>query len=552
MEVDSTPGSGSAFTFELDFMVAVDVEVTSSRGEAFAVGGRGLRVLLVDDNAISRQVLARYMTEMSFEAKSVGSGAEALAALRVAEAEGRPFDLLLLDWRMPEMDGLEAARRVRFEPGLTTPPTIIMVTAYGREEVDRKMESLGIQGLLVKPVTRSVLLDAIAEAFGREPGRLRVTRPRLRPAAGPVVSSTLRGARVLVVEDNAVNRQVAQELLEGAGVEVTMANNGREAVSLVEARGEHLDAILMDLQMPEMDGYEAAREIRRDPRRAGLPIVAMTAHALADERQRCREAGMNDHVAKPVDPDELFAVLARVLGRAVLPAVDRVPPVGPTLPVGPAPPVGPASPPLEVPGVDVASALARLGGNRKLLVRLLLELAREWRDGAARIAAELARGARADAERHAHTLRGAAANLGADGVAAAARTVEDSIRHGDGPALREALPALAACLETTLDAVTARLSSVTTPDAPRPDADANSPRDLGRLVSDLGALLERRNLRARDVLAELQRSNLPVTLREALVEIEAHVTALAYGPAAVLLRNASSRVGLADSVRGQP
>jgi two-component system sensor histidine kinase/response regulator len=422
IEVDSAPGRGSTFSF------AVTLGLAPAR-VPLAVGPdelRGLRVLVVDDHSVARMVLARYLEDMSFAVETAGSGVEALERVRAADEAGRRFDLVLLDWKMPAPDGLETARAIKRQLG--KPPTIVLVTAHARDEASLRVEGVGVEALLVKPVTRSVLLDTVARVLGRE-----AVSGRPAPTAPP---QGLQAARVLVVEDNEINQQVARELLESAGVVVSIADNGREAVAAVAeaaAGRTRLDAVLMDIQMPEMDGYEATREIRKDPRNAALPIIAMTAHALDFEKERCRQAGMNGHVAKPVDPSELFAVLAHWLGR-----------VRPENGEGAA---------LGIPGIDFPGALRRLRGNRELLMRLLGELVRQWRDGAQRIREQLARAEREEARRTAHTLKGAAANLGVDSLAAAAGAVEKTLAALDDPATAAAVDHLA----DTLGAVCATL-----------------------------------------------------------------------------------------------
>jgi PAS domain S-box-containing protein len=425
VEVESQPAGGSTFSFTVELGV-------SAAPPAAALGPdelRGLRVLVVDDHSVARMVLGRFLQDMAFSVETVSSGGEALAALRAGEKAGRRFDLVLLDWKMPSPDGFETARQIRGQ--LHRPPPIILVTAHGRDELAIQVERIGFEGLLMKPVTRSVLLDTIARVLGRIPASGRGVPPAAVPAP-----ARLQAARVLVVEDNEINQQVARELLEGAGVVVSIAANGREAVAAVAealAGRTRLDAVLMDIQMPEMDGYEATREIRKDPRSAALPIIAMTAHALDFEKERCRQAGMNDHVSKPVDPSQLFSVLSRWLEKPGAAA--------------PAPAL------TAIPGVDFAGALRRLRGNRELLLRLLGELVRQWRDGAQRIREQLARAEREEARRTAHTLRGAAANLGVDDLAAAAGAVEKTLVSVDDPGTEAAV----AHLDLTLGAVCATL-----------------------------------------------------------------------------------------------
>src|SRR5580765_7856604 len=239
----------------------------------------------------------------------------------------------------------------------------------------------------------------------------------VRGAAEGEQASRLRGARILVTEDNEINQQIAVELLEGAGATVTVANNGREAVEMLSGPGQPpFDVVMMDLQMPEMDGYQATAKLRADPRLAALPIIAMTAHATVEERQRCLAAGMNDHVAKPIDPAALFEAVARFYTPAQdAPAPDR--------PSGPAPQDDLPS----IAGLDTNDGLSRVGGNRKLYVKILRQFA-EPRSAALEVADALAQGDHALAERVAHTLKGVAGNIGATSVLPAAATLERAIR----------------------------------------------------------------------------------------------------------------------------
>ena len=232
------------------------------------------------------------------------SGKEAIAAIQERDATD-PYDIVFMDWRMPGMDGLQASRHIKSDETLRHRPAIVLVTAFGREEVREEAERLQLDGFLLKPVTKSMIVDTLVNVFadGGED---------LRGAADGEQASRLRGARILLTEDNEINQQIAVELLEGAGATVTVANNGREAVEMLSGPGHPpFDVVMMDLQMPEMDGYQATAKLRSDSRLAALPIIAMTAHATVEERQRCLAAGMNDHVAKPIDPAALFEAVGR-------------------------------------------------------------------------------------------------------------------------------------------------------------------------------------------------------------------------------------------------
>ena len=264
---------------------------------------------MVDDNAHARQILSEMLSGMTFRVDEVSSGEEALAAVEEADVAGDPYEVVFLDWRMsPGIDGVETARRMA-DLGLQAEPHAVMVTAYGREEVFREAEEAGIEICLVKPVNPSILFDAAIRALG---GDLSGTSTGVSAAAGAGGDPDLAavsGARVLLVEDNELNQQVAQELLSQAGFIVEVAENGRIAVDRVSENA--YDAVLMDMHMPVMDGEAATREIRKDRRFADLPIVAMTANAMEGDRERCLEIGMNDHIPKPIDPDVLFSTLKR-------------------------------------------------------------------------------------------------------------------------------------------------------------------------------------------------------------------------------------------------
>ena len=238
---------------------------------------------------------------------AVSGGAEAVAAVKQHDAT-TPYDVVFMDWKMPEVDGLQATRLIKEDPAIHKSPAVVMVTAFGREEVREEAERLDIDGFLVKPVTKSMLVDTLVTLFSPTRGETATAS-----AAAEERGVRLDGLRVLLVEDNEINQQVATELMQGVGVAVDVADNGRQAVERLEAAGEPVpyDVVLMDVQMPEMDGYQATARIRAQERFAALPIVAMTAHATVEERQRCVAAGMVDHVSKPIDPAALYAVLGR-------------------------------------------------------------------------------------------------------------------------------------------------------------------------------------------------------------------------------------------------
>ena len=405
--LESEPGVGSTFFF------TVWLEVGAAKGSGRIVPERlaQLRVLIVDDNAAAREILAEPLSSIASHVITVASGPEAIAAIK-AQSPAEAFDIVFMDWRMPGMDGLQASRLIKSDETLAKQPAIVLVTAFGREEVRDEAERLGLDGFLVKPVTKSMLVDTLVNVFA-------VPDPdgALASAAPEESTTRLLGARILLTEDNEINQQIAVELLEGVGATVQVANNGREAVAKLTASPGAFDLVLMDLQMPEMDGYQATTRIRSDARFATLPVIAMTAHATMEERQRCLEAGMNDHISKPIDPALMFETVARFYQNAgASPALTAK-----------APRAALALPAID--GLDTAEGLARVAGNRQLYLKLLRQFAEQEEHAAGEIFAALTRGDVAQAEHIAHRVKGVAGNLGARQVHAAASMLEEALHQ---------------------------------------------------------------------------------------------------------------------------
>jgi len=481
--VESEHGRGSTFSFTANF--GLGKEKAKKRFKP-ASDLRGMKVLVVDDNATSRSIFREMLESFSFKVTLAASGQEGLAALENA-SERQPFELVIMDWQMPGMDGIEASSRIKNHRGLGKIPAIVMVTAYGREEVMQQVEAVGLEGFLLKPVSPSTLFDAIMQAFGEEvPEVSRVTQGKKQKAKA---LEYIQGARVLLVEDNEINQQVAKEILEGAGLNVTLANNGLEAVNAV---AEHnYDAVLMDVQMPVMDGYEATRKIREwetevrgqktedrkedsalslprrspafsetktGPQSSALPIIAMTAHAMAGDEDKSLQAGMNGHVTKPIDPDQLFATLQKW----IKPAAERT--VVQKVPVRDAPAKADQVEPVEddlpefLPGFDLAAGLARLIGNKRLYRKLLLDFGANYGAVAGEIREALAASDFKQAHSLVHNLKGLAGNLEATDLQAAAVEMEKLVKGqaaetASSKELNRRLTDLESALEEALDAV---------------------------------------------------------------------------------------------------
>ena len=427
--VESVPGAGSTFCFTGVFGIGREETISPHTPPPDL---RGLKTLVVDDNSTSREILQGMLESFSFEVSLAASGEEGLTEFEKS-VSSRGYDLVVMDWKMSGIDGIETARRIKHLPGLSRRPRIILVTAYGREEIMRQAEKIGLDGFLVKPVSPSVMFDTIMQAFGKEaPRQLRADGEKKIEAAA---SEKLAGASVLLVEDNEINQQVAMEILSGAGLKVMVANNGQEALDLVRANA--FDAVLMDVQMPVMDGYTATREIRkweggmRKEGTSSIPIIAMTAHAMSGDHEKSIAAGMNDHITKPIDPEKLFGTLAKWIGprEGAQTSAEAAP--GPTGPQGkePAPPE--QTLPEALPEFDLAEGLQRLMGNRALYRKLLVNFATQYAHAAADIRSALDAADFDRAHGLVHAIKGVAGNLAAKDLQAQSVPLEKLVKHAD-------------------------------------------------------------------------------------------------------------------------
>ena len=468
IEVTSELGKGSTFRFTARLGKAE----MAPRRRILQSDLHGRRVLIIDDNAQARSVLSGMLTNLSFIADEAPSGHEGIEMIQKAAQAREPYDIAFVDWQMPGLDGIETGKRILALPNLDTPPHLVMVTAYGREEVLKQAEESGFENVLIKPVTSSILFDTAIGALGAE---LEATEEIV---AGPSFDiDRMRGARVLLVEDNEINQEVAIGQLEDAEVFVDLAENGAEAVRM--ARENDYDVVLMDMQMPVMDGIEATRILRSDARFQTLPIIAMTANALVSDRELCLQAGMNDHIAKPIDPDQLFGVLMRWIERPegdgagvrelseARAAVVHTPAV--------------ADGPLDIDGIDVKSALKRTGGNRKRYVALLRRFAQQQASTVDEIRKALSMGDAATAERAAHSLKGVAGTLGATTLSETAAKAETAIKTGQG--IDTALTSLFAGLGAAVRAIRAAL-----PEEIPTNGGGGASRDPRRVVKPLTQL----------------------------------------------------------------
>ncbi|MBF0151799.1 MAG: response regulator [Magnetococcales bacterium] len=421
VRVESEPGAGTCFIFDVRLGVG---NRSMEKNLIPTTDLRGLKVLAVDDNESARNVIDDYLTSFTFKVTKAANGMDAIVAVQEAEMDKNPFDLVIMDYMMPELDGISTIARIRNDLGLSKVPVMIMATAFGEEGVvKRAMQEAKVDGFLVKPINQSLLFEAIMEAFGKSQSVGRKETPSLEACQDFKV--ILSGARILLAEDNEINQQVARELLEQADITVIVAEHGGQAVDMVLR--ERFDGVLMDVQMPVMDGLTATREIRKHPEFANLPILAMTANAMSNDRELCLDAGMQDHISKPVDPEKLFATLAKWIKPVAPRPVTNAPERSMTMNLATELPFLP-----EIQNIDTKIGLQRMGGNVKGYLGLLAKFRVNQGGAEAAIRTALTANDTPTAERLAHTLKGVAGTIGAGMLEEKARILESAIKEGSG------------------------------------------------------------------------------------------------------------------------
>ena len=526
--VESRPGVGSTFRFTVRVERQLGVRTDPPLSQARDL--KPLRVLVVDDNATAREILVHMLNAFGFGVESAASGIEAIARLRAVDSEA-PFDLALMDWKMPGMDGLDTIRYLRAQTEIVHVPTLIMVTAYGREVANQAATELGVAGFLTKPVTPSTLLDTIMHAIGRQVGQL--TRAANRQEEADEAIASLRGAHVLLVEDNELNQELAMELLTSNGVSVEVAVNGQEALDRLAA-ASRFDGVLMDCQMPVMDGYTATRAIRQRPELDQLPVIAMTANVMSGDREKALEAGMNDHIGKPINVREMFTTMAKWIRPAHPGAAPAAVAASPTETTD-----GEADALPELSGIDVQAGLDITQNDPRLYRKLLRRFRDSQSDFGARFAAARQEPDPEAATRCAHTLKGVAGNIGAHDVQAAAQALESACQAGESDARLDAL--LAATL-AQLEPVLAGLSAL---EASEASAASTTPSDQ---TIQTATAVDREALEA--LLARMQRllEDGDTEVSESLESLEALLAGTAFADAATRLRGAIEDYAFDDAL----
>jgi signal transduction histidine kinase/DNA-binding response OmpR family regulator/HPt (histidine-containing phosphotransfer) domain-containing protein len=526
--VSSEAGKGSTFWFTSYLTKGDGVANRAARPDL-----RGRRLLIIDDNAQAREVLSSMLSSMTFVVHEASSGQEGIELIRLAANRCEPYEIVFVDWQMPGLDGIETGKRIRALPNLSPPPHLVMVTAYGREEVLRQAEHASFENVLIKPVTPSMLFDSVVQALTDVRGRAHEPQ-----ATAPEIDlSSIYGARVLLVEDNELNREVAIGLLEDAHLCIDQAENG--AVAVQRLSKTDYDVVLMDMQMPVMDGITATKAIRSNPRFTSLPIIAMTANAMDRDREMCLAAGMNGHLAKPIDYDKLLEALLRWIRPRAASASAAASGSALCASVSVSVPSTPSGD-LVIPGVDTASALKRAGGNRKRYESLLRRFADSQSHALDDIRAALAANDSLTAQRHAHSLKGASANLGANALAEVAAAAEAAITsdHSIVPALES----LSRSLGLTIASIHAALpADAATAGTPFPNAD---PSTVVQPLSQVKKLLEADDGDASDFLLEARPTLSQVLTSSEIDSLSAHVGNFAYSDALRCISEIAARLSL--------
>ncbi|MBQ4890396.1 response regulator [Shewanella sp. MMG014] len=410
--VKSEAGKGSTFFFTATFEPTDEANIEQSVSSKSLLN---LPVLVVDDSVAAREILFSLSESLGFLPDVAASGTEAIEKIKIADEQGKPYQLILADWKMPSMDGVELCQLIREDAMLSEQPKLVIVTAYDRDEMLKKASDVGIDSAITKPVSASTLLDTVLSVMGKTAAIKSTSNHNKMDVSA---AKDIVGAHVLLVEDNDINQEIATELLHMAGLKVSCACNGEIAVNM--ALEHEYAAILMDIQMPVMDGYEATRTIRQHAHMQSIPIIAMTANAMSGDREKCEAAGMNDHIPKPINPQQVYQTLAK-----------WIEPTGLTLDESSQeePQAQSKVPALILPDFDVETALGRMSGNVKAYRKMLAKVAASESDAIERVKQAIAAKDITTAIIAIHTVKGVAGNVGANFVVPLAAKLEAALNE---------------------------------------------------------------------------------------------------------------------------
>ncbi len=513
--VDSESDIGSTFYFTARFGRH---EKIIAKHQVIPESLKEINVLVVDDNDTFCLVMRGYLEDFGFSVGVINSGNKAIQVIENGiQNKQKPFDLIIMDWQMPGLDGIETSKQIKAMPTLNQIPKIILATGYGREDVMKKADDLDLDGFLIKPINQSILFDAVLDVFGHESshGAIRDRTASIIPEGFDAV----RGAHILLVEDNEINQQVATELLEGEGFFVSIANNGQKALDRINESVDDkmFDVILMDLQMPVMDGYTATKKIRQDNGPRDLPIIAMTADAMSGVQERAVSVGMNDYVTKPIDPATLFKSLVKWIkpGKRTLPdgfkrgleanAKDQE-----TLP--------------DLPGIDVENGIKRLGGSITKYKKILIRFVDNQENVTQELQSAVDAGHKEEAVRFAHTLKGLSGTIGANQLHQQAATLEDHLKKDENEAAKQALEDVHEILQTTIDILRPLMEQ-------KQEKTTDSELNIERLkmnMTELKAFLEDDDTKAETVIDEIMKHMTGTKLEKIFKNIQNNISEIEY------------------------
>lgn len=488
--VKSTFGKGSTF-----FFTVLVGKLSEERKREFkpSVDLRGMKVLVCDDNETSRELLREALESFTFEVYTASNAEEAIGELKTTK--DKPYELVLMDWKMPRIDGLKASEMIMDDPSIAKTPLIIMVTAYGKEAVIKSADKLGLAGLLVKPISYSLLFDTIMEVFGKEVKReSRFDKKGLKHIED---IKLIAGSNILLIEDNEINQQVAAELLEDVGLNVDIADDGKIGLEMVKASGvpSKYQLVFMDLQMPVMDGYQSTIEIRKLKDYKTLPIVAMTADAMTGVREKVLEIGMMDMVTKPINPDEVFAKLLQWITKTEGIKIDQLEAKKKEVKEEVVIP--------KITGLNITEALGRLNQNKKLYLNILSKFI----DGNREIVKEMSSTYDAKdydtAKRLVHTLKGVSGNIGANEIHELTKIIETHIIDHKDVEVSEGLIKLDLLIQQLIKSITTALG--------QKDEKQIANMDLEKikgLIPQLHEFLIKKNPKARAIVKQLKEAGL--------------------------------------------
>jgi len=479
--VESELGKGSTFSFT----VSLGRQSENQKQKLMPPPDiQNLNVLVVDDCADSRLIMQKILESFGLRVKSVLSGEESLKALKENETREEPFELVVIDWLMPGLDGIETSKKIRRDLKLTIP--IILMTAFGKENEILDAEKAGVNAFLTKPIHQSTLFNAIMDTFGKKALKIEEKENHITTRAS-IYKNFLKGIRILVAEDNLTNQEIALAILEGAGIVVEIADNGKKAVEAVQK--SHFDAVLMDIQMPEMDGYEATRIIRKDSKFKSLPIIAMTAHAMKGDEEKCMEAGMDGYVSKPISQDRLFHTIWKSMKHQKKAPYYKEPEVPEDRGITVA---QTEDLPERLPGINIQDALSALKIEKAVFKHILTGFLKNNKESANKIRNAFDKKDWESLVQIAHSLKGSAGNIGANKLYKAAHELETAGR--DGAPTSDLLKTVETALNQVLESLQTLADTSKTEPLPGKERSAGTDVDPAQVMPALKQLADALNL----------------------------------------------------------